>query len=116
MKSTNLVLGMAVIALGFTSCKDEKTEETNKTVDSYVVYVDSLENVALDAKANWSSIEATYEVRSSQAETALSDLKGSEDAKAKVEASKTKYAALQARIQAEMQAPSSNNNEKFIVW
>jgi hypothetical protein len=29
-----------------------KTEE-NKTVDSYVVYVDSLENVA-DAKANWS--------------------------------------------------------------
>jgi hypothetical protein len=38
-----------------------------------------------DAKANWSSIEATYEVRSSQAETALSDLKGSEDAKAKVE-------------------------------
>jgi hypothetical protein len=29
-----------------------KTEETNKTVDSYVVYVDSLENVAEDAKAN----------------------------------------------------------------
>jgi hypothetical protein len=46
MKSTNLVLGMAVIVLGFTSCKDEKTEEANKTVDSYVVYVDSLENVA----------------------------------------------------------------------
>jgi hypothetical protein len=82
-----------------------KTEEANKTVDSYVVYVDSLENVAQELKANWSSIEATYEVRS-QAETALSDLKGSEDAKAKVEASKTKY-ALQARIQAEMQASSA---------
>jgi hypothetical protein len=40
-----------------------------------------------------------HEVRSSQAETALSDLKGSEDAKAKKVASKTKYAALQARIQ-----------------
>jgi hypothetical protein len=112
MKSTNLVLGMAVIALGFTSCKDEKTEEANKTVDSYVVYVDSLENVAPeDAKANWSSIEATYEVRSSQAETALSDLKGSEDAKAKVEASKTKYAALQARIQAEMQAAAPSSKQ-----
>jgi hypothetical protein len=36
---------MAVIVLGFTSCKDEKAEEANKTVDSYVVYVDSLENV-----------------------------------------------------------------------
>jgi hypothetical protein len=31
MKSTNLVLGMAVIVLGFTSCKDEK--QKNKTVD-----------------------------------------------------------------------------------
>jgi multisubunit Na+/H+ antiporter MnhC subunit len=44
MKSTNLVLGMAVIALGL-SCKMKK-KEANKTVDSYVVYVDSLENVA----------------------------------------------------------------------
>jgi hypothetical protein len=83
---------MAVIVLGFTSCKDENRRNKNSWL--YVVYVDSLENVARDAKANWSSIEATYEVRSSQAETALSDLKGSEDAKAKVEASKTKYAAL----------------------
>jgi hypothetical protein len=54
------------------------------------------------------SIEATYEVRS-QAETALSDLKGSEDAKAKVEASKTKYAALQARIQEMLQRQVLNN-------
>jgi hypothetical protein len=29
MKSTNLVLGMAVI-VGFTSCKDEKTEKQTK--------------------------------------------------------------------------------------
>jgi hypothetical protein len=45
MKSTNLVLGMAVIALDLHLVK-MKTEEANKTVDSYVVYVDSLENVA----------------------------------------------------------------------
>ncbi|WP_016991171.1 hypothetical protein [Flavobacterium sp. ACAM 123] len=114
MKTTNLVLGMAVIALGFTSCKDEKTEEANKTVESYVVYVDSLENVAPeDAKANWSAIEASYEIRSSQAETALSDLKESEEAKAKIEASKVKYAALQARMQAEMQAAMPNSKQQM---
>jgi hypothetical protein len=45
MKSTNLVLGMAVIVLDL-HLKKKKTEEANKTVDSYVVYVDSLENVA----------------------------------------------------------------------
>jgi hypothetical protein len=114
MKSTNLVLGMAVIALGFTSCKDEKTEAANKTVESYVVYVDSLENVAPeDAKANWSAIEATYEVRSSQAETALSDLKESEEAKAKIEASRAKYAALQARMKAEMEAAAPNPKQQM---
>jgi hypothetical protein len=41
MKSSKLIFGLAVIALGFTSCKDEKKKE--KTVDNYVVYVDSLE-------------------------------------------------------------------------
>lgn len=114
MKSTNLVLGMAVIALGFTSCKDEKTEAANKTVESYVVYVDSLENVAAaDVKANWSSIEATYELRSSQAETALSDLKENEEAKAKIEASKAKYAALQAKMQAEMAASAPSSKQEM---
>lgn len=103
MKSTNLVLGMAVVALGFASCKGEKEKEAEKTVESYVVYVDSLENVAPeDAKANWQSIEATYELKNNQAETALLDLKESEEARAKMEASRTKYAALQAQIQAQM--------------
>jgi hypothetical protein len=36
-----------------------------------------------DVNPKKSAIEATYEVRSSQAETALSDLKESEEAKAK---------------------------------
>jgi hypothetical protein len=45
MKSTNLVLGMAVIALSLHLVR-RKTETANQTVESYVVYVDSLENVA----------------------------------------------------------------------
>ena len=105
MKSRNLVLGMAVIALGFTSCKDEKKEAAEKTVDTYVVYVDSLGTVATeDAKANWQAIEATYELKSSQAETALSDLKEDMKAKEKIEASKAKYEALKAKMMAEMEA------------
>lgn len=114
MKSTNLVLGMAVVALGFASCKGEKEKEAEKTVESYVVYVDSLENVAPeDAKANWQSIEATYELKNNQAETALLDLKESEEARAKMEASRTKYAALQAQIQAETQAQMPNSKQQM---
>ncbi len=47
-----------------------------------------------DAKAKWSSIEAVYVVRSSEAESMLSVLKGSGDAKAKVVASKAKHNGL----------------------
>jgi len=94
MKNRIFVLGMAVTALGFTSCKGEKEKEAEKTIDTYTVYVDSVSNVpAEDAKANWQSIEATYELKNSQAETALSDLKEDQKAKEKVEASKAKYAA-----------------------
>jgi hypothetical protein len=100
MESKKLVLGLAVIALGFTSCKGEKEKEAEKTVDTYVVYVDSLENVAAeDAKANWQAIEATYELKSNQAETALSDLKDDQKAKEKIEASKMKYEAMKSKMQ-----------------
>jgi hypothetical protein len=85
MKSTNLVLGMAV--------------------RPYI----HLSHV----NPNWSAIEATYEVRSSQAETALSDLKESEEAKAKIEASRAKYAALQARMKAEMEASAPNSKQQM---
>ncbi|SDX68104.1 hypothetical protein [Flavobacterium degerlachei] len=119
MKNRIFVLGMAVTALGFTSCKGEKEKEAEKTIDTYTVYVDSVSNVpAEDAKANWQSIEATYELKSSQAETAVSDLKEDQKAKEKVEASKAKYAALKAAMEAEMAAaqPSSKQamrNELF---
>jgi hypothetical protein len=105
MESKKLILGLAVIALGFTSCKGEKEKEAEKTVDTYVVYVDSLENVSsADAQANWQVIETTYELRSNQAETALADLKDDQKAKERVEASRAKYEAMKAKMQAEMEA------------
>jgi hypothetical protein len=67
MKNRIFVLGMAVTALGFTSCKGEK-EKKQKTIDSYTVYVDSKYVPVEDAKANWQSIEATYELKSSEVE------------------------------------------------
>jgi hypothetical protein len=42
-------------------------KEAEKTIDSYTVYVDSVNTVPVeDAKANWQSIEATYELKSSK--------------------------------------------------
>jgi len=105
MKSSKLILGLAVIALGFTSCKNEKEKEAEKTVDSYVVYVDSIGNVTQDeAKTNWEAIEANYTVKMNQAETALTDLSENKEIADKVEASKMKYNTLKEAIQAEIAA------------
>jgi hypothetical protein len=105
MKSRNLLLGAAVIALGFTSCKDEKATEAEKKVDTYVVYVDSIGNVAeADAKTNWEAIDASYQMRINEAEAALENLKDKEKAQERIDASKAKYEALKAKMQAEMEA------------
>lgn len=103
MKSRKLLLGIALIALAFTSCKDEKETQAQKTVDTYVVYVDSLGNVAAaDAKTNWQAIDAAYHLRMSEAEAALANLKESVKAKERIEASKTKFEELKAKVEAEM--------------
>ncbi|RDI57612.1 hypothetical protein [Flavobacterium glaciei] len=102
MKNTKLVLGLAVIAIGFASCKDEKAEQAGKKVDTYVMYVDSLGNVtAEDARENWDGIEASYQLRNEEAEAAIAEMEDNAEAKARLDASRAKYEALKAKIEAE---------------
>jgi hypothetical protein len=119
MKSRNLVVGMALIALGFTSCKDEKEMQAEKTVETYVVYVDSLGTIeSADARANWEAIDAAYQMRSSEAEAALASMKDSEKAQARIDASKAKYEEMRAKYQAELDAESkmaSKSNYKMTL-
>ena len=104
MKTTKMVFGIAVIALVFTSCKDEKAEEAEKSVDTYVMYVDSLGNVdSEDAKVNWQGIEATYQLRSGNAQAALANMKDNTEAQQRLDAATLKYDALKAKYEADMQ-------------
>ncbi len=103
MKIKNLVLGMAVVATGFVSCKSEEETKAEKTVDTYVVYVDSLNNVEMaDAKANWTAIEADYQRRTTEAEAALAMMKDKTKAQEKLDASRARYDELKMKMQAEM--------------
>lgn len=105
MKSTNLFLGMAVLAVGFTSCKSETETRAEKTVTSYVTYVDSLGNVAsADAKQNWQEIESGYNMRTAEAEAALADMKDRDAAQERLDASRAKYEQMKAKVQAEIDA------------
>lgn len=100
-----MLLGIAVIALGFASCKDEKAEQAEKTVDTYVTYVDSLGNVTSEqAKENWQGIEATYQLRSGDAKAALANMKDNTEAQKRLDAANAKYDALKAKYEAEIAA------------
>lgn len=99
MKSTKWLVGIAVIALGFTSCKDEKETKAEKAVDNYVVYVDSVEKIAVeDAQKNWDGIDAVYQSKMSEAEANLANLKDSIKAQERLMVSKGKYELIRAKM------------------
>ena len=115
MNKRNLFLGAAIISLAFTSCKDEKVTAAEKSVDTYVVYVDSIGNVeATEVKANWQTINDSYLIRVSEAEMALDNLKEREAAQARIDASKEKFEALKAQMEAEMQAEAAANSKQAL--
>ena len=105
MKRNVFTIGiMALVALGFTSCKDEKQAQAEKTVNNYVVYVDSLGSVeAEEAKANWEAIDASYQAKISEAEASVAET-NDEAMREKLAVSKAKYEALKAKYQAELEA------------
>ncbi len=98
MKTTQL-LGIAAIALVFTSCKNEKETNAEKAVNDYVTYVDSVKNVTNEnLESNWAEIESQYEIKSSQANMALADLTDKEAAEIRINESATKYDDLKTQI------------------
>ncbi|WP_026704319.1 hypothetical protein [Flavobacterium soli] len=105
MKKINLLLGAAVVAVSFTSCKSEAEKNAEVTFDRYEKYVDSVNNIAVaDAQANWESIDATYNEQTSNAEAALVDAADKTNAENRVEKAKAKYAELKAKMEAEAAA------------
>ncbi|MEZ0182916.1 hypothetical protein B0A75_03585 [Flavobacterium oncorhynchi] len=113
MKNIQLVSGIAFIALIFTSCKDEKQEKAQKTIDSYVAYVDSVKNVtADDLKENWKGVETEYDKRAEEAQLALADIKDNTAATEKINTSKVKYEEFRNEM-AVLFAPSPSPKQQL---
>jgi len=116
MKNRKLLVGIAIIALGFTSCKDEKEAQAKKSVETYVVFVDSVGNVANeDAKTNWKAIDDSYQLKMSEAEVGLVSLNSNEVEKERLNTSKAKYEALKAKVEAEIMAEANAKNSKQLL-
>lgn len=105
MKNLKLVLGAAVIAASFTSCKDEAKVTAEKHVDHYVVFVDSINSLdAQERAANWAAIQAEYEMRTAEAEAALTTLENEAKAQERINESKSKYEGVKAQAETDAKA------------
>jgi len=108
MKNIQILSGIALIALSFTSCKDEKQEQAKKTIDAYVTYVDSVKNVkADDLKADWKDVEAEYNRRAENAQAALADIKDNTAETERINESKVKYEEFKNGMAATLAPPVS---------
>ncbi|CAD0004633.1 DUF6565 domain-containing protein [Flavobacterium salmonis] len=108
MKNIQILSAIVLIALGFTSCKDEKQEQAKKTIDSYVAYVDSVKNVAAeDLKADWAAVEAEYDKRAENAQLALADIKDNTAETERINTSKIKYEEFKNDMAAKLAPPVS---------
>ncbi|WP_343708042.1 DUF6565 domain-containing protein [Flavobacterium sp.] len=114
MKSIKIATGIALLVLGLVSCKDEKQEKAQKTVENYVIYVDSVKNVAAaDLKDNWKSVEAEYDRRSQEAQAALADIKDNAAATEKINASKIKYEEFKKELTAQFAPPAPSPKQQL---
>lgn len=72
MKNLKLTFVIIATVLAFASCKDEKQEKAQKSLDAYSSYIDSLSNVQQEkAIENWAIIESDYARLKSEAEISL---------------------------------------------
>ena len=106
MKKVQLLVGVALIAASFTSCKNEEQEMAEKSFDRYEKYVDSVNTVTeTEALANWKAIEAGYENRLSEADMALVNMKDQTMAQDRLDKSKLKYSEFKSKVEASVPKP-----------
>lgn len=106
MKKVQLLLGVAILAATFTSCKNEEQEMAEKSFDRYEKYVDSVKTVTeAEALANWKAIEAGYENRMSEADMALVNMKDKTMAQERLDKAKINYTEFKTKVEASAPKP-----------
>lgn len=114
MKKVQVLLGVAILAASFTSCKNEEQEMAEKSFDRYEKYVDSVQTVAeADALANWQAIEAGYNDRMNEADMAIANMKDRNEAEVRIEKSKLKYTEFKTKVEAS--APKPVTDRRVII-
>lgn len=99
MKTIKITIGLCVLGLVATSCKDEKSKVATETVEEYSSYVDSVSTLSLaDASVNWGNIENGYTTHSVNASANLKGIKESEALKIEIDESTLQFEAYKMEV------------------
>ena len=100
MKSKIVLGGLLLLALGLSSCKNEKDALAKQRVDGFANYADSLLAVgAASAKANWAEIEADYNRRMAEMDATLVDVKDRTTVDQRIATAKANFETLKTDVQ-----------------
>ena len=101
MKKINFLVAAALTIGAFTACNNSDKSMAKADAENLTMYVDSVESAPrVYTSANWSDIDAGYNMRVVKADSAADKL--SAEQKAKADLSKAKYNALKAEYEAKI--------------
>lgn len=111
MKKVNLTLVLVAAAITFTSCKDEKQQKAEKSLDAYAKYVDSVSGIAEEKAAeNWEIIENDYAQLKAEAENSLANANDKDKLQTDLEKSAAKYEEYKTNVIAEKEKMDAANS------
>lgn len=106
MKKVQVLLGVAILAAAFTSCKSEEEKMAEKSFDRYEKYIDSVNNVTeTEALNNWQAIEAGYNDRMNEVDMAIANMSDQTKAQERLENAKVKYTEYKIKVEASAPKP-----------
>ena len=99
MKNIKLIAALIAITITATSCKDEKQEKAQKSLDAYTKYVDSVTNIEEEkAIANWETIENNEAKLKAEAETSIDLSTDKANLQTNLNDSEAKYEELKSNV------------------
>jgi hypothetical protein len=115
MKNLKITFVLATVVLAFVSCKDEKQEKAQKSIEAYSKYVDSVSTIAqYKATENWTAIENDNTRLKLDAETSLANATDKEKLQASLDTLSIKYEAFKTNVTAEKEKMAENSSKTII--
>jgi hypothetical protein len=109
MKKIKLTFVLLTSAIFLISCKDEKQEKAEKSLDVYTAYVDSVSKITEEeAHENWEIIESDYAKLKTDAEASLAEASDKTKLQADLIDSETKYDEFKSNVIAEKEKTVAN--------